>query len=788
MDDIRECYRILDLEPGASVEEIKRAYRELVKVWHPDRFRSDPKLQAKAGEKLKEINLAYERLSKEAAAEASAQRSRPQPPDSGPEQARADAHASDAPKEHERQATPSGDNQANPPTGAAPFAWLTRLNWAVAGIVTVAFVSIWAKSCSQGSKDSATQSRTPSPSIPFSLPTPKPRTIPVVDTESAEGQFYLGWNYANGIDVPKDEARAFNYYLKAAQQGHAGAQNNLGLYYEHGSGTLKDEAKAFEWFQKAAEQGDPYAAMNLGRMYGDGRAVQIAGGPNDPDSSYRNGYTTAHYEDDPGCFRAYAWLNLAAANNVDGAAKLRDKVGVRLTIKGKLSAQKLSLKLAEEIRLEKQKPPVHRHELKLPPVDASKRDGANSSPADIKNSEPDDSQATSQKSIYGPDGKIDPLKTVRWNMPSKPFKVVSPSVNMKITTNTADLTKAAGDIGNVSAGMVGQFGAYKPKSEVAVIKGLRWLQQNQNPDGSWGDGDRGAMTGLALLCFLGHGETPESKGFGYTVNKAVEWILTNGAANEGRLHMRKAFDQPGVYEHGIVTYALGEYYTMTQDPNVKALFKQAIAYIVQGQGPDGGWMDSYDKSAGDLTVSGWQIQALKAAHLSKLGINGVDEALDKAMAYLDHMKGPEGGYGCRSPGDQYSVTGIGIFCQLLWKGDKRVLKKGMDWALETTEKTRPVKYQGPKADLYAWYYHTRACLMFGGSAWTKWNNWFQNEIVDAQAVGGYWPAPAGTSYQGVFVPGAWDTVISGTKTGEVHRTALCILMLESFYRYLPTLR
>jgi TPR repeat protein len=501
MDDIRECYRILDLEPGASVEEIKRAYRELVKVWHPDRFRSDPKLQAKAGEKLKEINLAYERLSKEAAAEASAQRSRPQPPDSGPEQARADAHASDAPKEHERQATPSGDNQANPPTGAAPFAWLTRLNWAVAGIVTVAFVSIWAKSCSQGSKDSATQSRTPSPSIPFSLPTPKPRTIPVVDTESAEGQFYLGWNYANGIDVPKDEARAFNYYLKAAQQGHAGAQNNLGLYYEHGSGTLKDEAKAFEWFQKAAEQGDPYAAMNLGRMYGDGRAVQIAGGPNDPDSSYRNGYTTAHYEDAPGCFRAYAWLNLAAANNVDGAAKLRDKVGVRLTIKGKLSAQKLSLKLAEEIRLEKQKPPVHRHELKLPPVDASKRDGANSSPADIKNSEPDDSQATSQKSIYGPDGKIDPLKTVRWNMPSKPFKVVSPSVNMKITTNTADLTKAAGDIGNVSAGMVGQFGAYKPKSEVAVIKGLRWLQQNQNPDGSWGDGDRGGDDRARLALF-----------------------------------------------------------------------------------------------------------------------------------------------------------------------------------------------------------------------------------------------------------------------------------------------
>jgi curved DNA-binding protein CbpA len=52
----------LDLEPGASAEEIKRAYRELVKVWHPDRFAYDSRLQKKAEEKLKKINGAYEQL------------------------------------------------------------------------------------------------------------------------------------------------------------------------------------------------------------------------------------------------------------------------------------------------------------------------------------------------------------------------------------------------------------------------------------------------------------------------------------------------------------------------------------------------------------------------------------------------------------------------------------------------------------------------------------------------------------------------------------------------------
>lgn len=44
------------------MEELKKAYRDLVKVWHPDRFGGNPGLQRKAQEKLKEINLAYERL------------------------------------------------------------------------------------------------------------------------------------------------------------------------------------------------------------------------------------------------------------------------------------------------------------------------------------------------------------------------------------------------------------------------------------------------------------------------------------------------------------------------------------------------------------------------------------------------------------------------------------------------------------------------------------------------------------------------------------------------------
>jgi TonB family protein len=54
--------RTLEVEPGASLEEIKQAFRDQTKVWHPDRFSNDIRLQKKAEEKLKQINMAYQRL------------------------------------------------------------------------------------------------------------------------------------------------------------------------------------------------------------------------------------------------------------------------------------------------------------------------------------------------------------------------------------------------------------------------------------------------------------------------------------------------------------------------------------------------------------------------------------------------------------------------------------------------------------------------------------------------------------------------------------------------------
>lgn len=61
--EIDKYYELLGVKPGVSLAELKAAHRDLAKVWHPDRFGHDERLQKKAQEKLKVINEAYEIVS-----------------------------------------------------------------------------------------------------------------------------------------------------------------------------------------------------------------------------------------------------------------------------------------------------------------------------------------------------------------------------------------------------------------------------------------------------------------------------------------------------------------------------------------------------------------------------------------------------------------------------------------------------------------------------------------------------------------------------------------------------
>ena len=60
--NIKRCLEVLELKNATSISKVKHAYRELVHVWHPDRFPSDSPIKSRADEKMREINMAYEKL------------------------------------------------------------------------------------------------------------------------------------------------------------------------------------------------------------------------------------------------------------------------------------------------------------------------------------------------------------------------------------------------------------------------------------------------------------------------------------------------------------------------------------------------------------------------------------------------------------------------------------------------------------------------------------------------------------------------------------------------------
>jgi TPR repeat protein len=90
---------------------------------------------------------------------------------------------------------------------------------------------------------------------------------------NATAQTRLGWAYAHGEGVPRDEAEAARWWRKAADQGDAKAQFNLGGAYYYGRGVSKDVAEALRWWRKAADQGHAKAQANLGWAYAEGEGV-----------------------------------------------------------------------------------------------------------------------------------------------------------------------------------------------------------------------------------------------------------------------------------------------------------------------------------------------------------------------------------------------------------------------------------------------------------------------------------------------------------------------------------
>ncbi len=86
---------------------------------------------------------------------------------------------------------------------------------------------------------------------------------PAARSGNADAEELIGVMYAMGLGVPRDDIRAFEWYLRASMKGHPGAQSGVGWYYEIGRGMpAPDLVRAYMWYVLSAIGGDPDAAIS----------------------------------------------------------------------------------------------------------------------------------------------------------------------------------------------------------------------------------------------------------------------------------------------------------------------------------------------------------------------------------------------------------------------------------------------------------------------------------------------------------------------------------------------
>ena len=325
------------------------------------------------------------------------------------------------------------------------------------------------------------------------------------------------------------------------------------------------------------------------------------------------------------------------------------------------------------------------------------------------------------------------------------------------------------------------------ETEAAVARGLQWLAKHQNADGSWSlhafhlapgaSGDEDGLgqqadvagTALALLPFLGAGQTHIQGEYRQVVLKGLNWLVSQQGP-DGDLRGNGIGD---MYAHGQAALVLCEAYAMTQDPELREPAQKALDFIIRAQHPAGGWR--YDPGQeGDTSVLGWQLMALRSGKMAYLRVP--DSVFHKASQYLDSAQTDQyGGRYAYRPGHAATptMTAEALLCRqyLGWPREHRGMKAGAYYLLENLPS--PKKLDTSQPWFYYMYYATQVMHNMGGEFWRKWNEAMKATLLTTQRKTG-------------SLAGSWDpTERYGRQGGRIYTTALAICTLEVYYRHMP---
>lgn len=323
------------------------------------------------------------------------------------------------------------------------------------------------------------------------------------------------------------------------------------------------------------------------------------------------------------------------------------------------------------------------------------------------------------------------------------------------------------------------------ETDVAVNKAIAFLLTQQQPSGAITDrGHENAMTALSIMALASVGHQPSDRTpEGNAMQKGLKFIVGQGRQDKNGYF--GASDGSRMYGHGIVTLMLTEMLGMSADAETDAAVheacQKAIDLIARSQSVKkaphdrGGWRYTPDSTDSDLSVTVWQLMALRSAKNDGLDVSST--TIDNAIAYLarsftsplDSRGVPrvqKNGFSYEANNDNpsFTMTAAGLLAmQVCGQYDSPLVSGSAEWLIE-----HPPQW-GERFVLYGIYYYAQGMHQRGGEQAEIAAKNVRERLLDKQQGDGSWNSSSGEEQN----------------AGRVYCTAIAVLSLSVKYHFLP---
>ncbi len=319
----------------------------------------------------------------------------------------------------------------------------------------------------------------------------------------------------------------------------------------------------------------------------------------------------------------------------------------------------------------------------------------------------------------------------------------------------------------------------------AIDRAIDFLLTKQRDNGAIADrAHETAMSALSIMAMASVGTTlSDPSPRGRAMNRALEYVLRDDVRNKQGYFGHR--DDSKMYGHGIVTLMLTELVGMGVDPSQDARIYRSCRdgidlilrsqQVLKSQLHRGGWRYQPDALDSDLSISVWQLMALRSAKNDGMEVPSV--AIEDAVDYLERSfttpldrqgrpTEPLGGfsYTANQKNPTFTMTSAGLLAlQVCGRYESPLVVSASDWLL-----ANPPKW-GDRFFFYGTYYYSQGMHQRGNQYAKQAEEIVEKILLDKQQADGSWVAQGGEE----------------NGPGTVYSTSLAILSLSVKYHYLP---